>query len=183
MTNLVSVLKSRDITLLTKVHIVKAMVFPEVTYRCECWTIKKAKCPRIDAFELWCWGKPLRISWAAKRSKQSIPKEINPKYSLKGLMLKLKIQYYGHLTRRANSLEKTLMLGRIEDKRRRRRQRMTWLDSITDSIDMNLSKQQEIVEDRGNRHAAVHAVTKSQTWFGKWTTKTTMYFTHDSVYM
>ena len=137
MTNLDSILKCRDITLPTKVHLVKAMVFPVVIYGCESWTIKKAECRRIDAFELWCWRRLLRNPWTARRSNQSILKEISPEYSLKGLMLKLKLQYFGHLMRRADSLEKTLMLGKIEGRRRRGRQRMRWLEGITDSMDMS----------------------------------------------
>ena len=133
-TNLDSILKSRDITLPTKVHIVKAMVFPVVMYGCESWTIKKADCQRSDAFELWCWRRLLRVPWTARRSNQSILKEISPEYSLEGLMLKLKLQYFGHLMRRADSLEKTLMLGKIEGRRRREQQRMRWLDGITDSV-------------------------------------------------
>ena len=139
MTNLDSILKSRDITLLTKVHLVKAMVFPVVIYGCESWTIKKAECRRIDAFELWCW-RLLRVPWTGRRSNQSIRKEISPEYSLEGLMLKLQLQYFGHLMQRADSYEKTLMLGKIEGRRRRSQQRMRWLDGITDSMDMSLSK-------------------------------------------
>ena len=148
MTNLDSVLKSKDINLRTKVHIVKAMLFPLVIYRCESWTIKKAEHLRIDAFDLWCWKKLLRVPWPARRSNQAILKEISPEYSLEGLMLKLNLQYFGHLMQRVSSLEKSLMLGKSEDKRRRGQQRMKWLDSITYSINMNLSKFWEIAEDR-----------------------------------
>ena len=140
MTNLDSILKSRDITLSTKVHLVKAMIFPVVMYGCESWTIKKAECQRIDAFELWCWRRLLSVPWAARRSNQSILKEISPEYSLEGLMLKLKLHYFGHLMQRTDSFEKTLMLGNIEGGRRRGRQRMRWLDGITDVMDLSLSK-------------------------------------------
>ena len=169
MTNLDSIFKSRDITLPAKVHLVKAMVFPVVMYGCESWTVKKAERQRMDAFELWCWRRLLRIPWTAGRSNQSILKEIRPEYSLEGLMSKLKLQYFGHLMQRVDSLEKTLMLVGIGDRRRRGWQRIRWLDGITDLMDMSLSRLRELVMDRKAWRSAIHGVAKNQTRLSDWT--------------
>ena len=183
MTNLDSIFKSRDITLPTKVHLVEVMVSPVVLYGCENWTVKKAERWRIDAFELWCWRRLLRVPWTARRSNQSIVKEISPGCSLEGMMLKLKLQYFGHLMHRVDSLEKTLMLGGIGGRRKRGRQKMRWLDGITDSMAVSLSELQVMVMAREAWCAAIHGVAKSRTWLSNWTELTERVTLHICVYI